>query len=133
MLLDFTWAVKLNRFGLELVGLWPKNGEVSKNKFASDLRVIIIFVIVGFVSGIPLTCSLIRVWGDMILMIDNLQVTLPFLVVLLKLVIMRWKQTGIFRIIYENSTRKFIFIIQYIKLNVFKGTCFIFKTWNDTG
>lgn len=99
MLLDFTWAVKLNRMSLKLVGLWPENGEVPENKFASDLRVIIIFVIVGFVSGVPLTCSLIRVWGDMILMVDNLQVTLPFLAVLLKLVIMRWKQTGIFRII----------------------------------
>lgn len=94
MLLDFTWAVELNRLGLEIVGLWPKSEEVSKNKFASDLRVISVFVIVTFVSGIPLTCSLIRVWGDMILMVDNLQITLPLLVVSLKLVIMRWKQTG---------------------------------------
>ncbi|XP_071626193.1 uncharacterized protein [Temnothorax longispinosus] len=96
---DFTWAVELNRLGLELVGLWPKSDKISKNKFASDLRVIIIFVIVGFASGIPLTCSLIRVWGNMILMIDNLQVTLSFLVILLKLVIMRWKQTALLSII----------------------------------
>jgi len=98
-LLDFTWAVELNRLGLELIGLWPKSDEVSKNKFASDFRVVVIFVIVTFVSGIPLACSLIRVWGDMILMVDNLQVTLPLLVVSLKLVIMRWKQTGMARII----------------------------------
>lgn len=120
MLLDFIWAVQLNRLGLELIGLWPKSGEVSKNKFASDLRVIIIFVIIGFISGIPLTCSLIRVWGDMILMVDNLQITLPLLVVLLKLVIMRWKQTGMIRIIvYTEVSGKFIFIIQ----NIYNLTC----------
>lgn len=93
-MLDFTWAVELNRLGLELIGLWPKNDKVPKNKFASDLRIGIIFVIVTFVSGIPLTCSLIRVWGDLILMVDNIQVTLPLLVVSLKLIIMRWKQAG---------------------------------------
>ncbi|XP_018407527.1 PREDICTED: uncharacterized protein LOC108783456 [Cyphomyrmex costatus] len=82
---DFAWAIKLNRLGLELIGLWPKNDEVPKNNFSSDLRVVIIFVIVTFISGIPLTCSLIRVWGDMILMVDNLQVTLPLLVLAITL------------------------------------------------
>ncbi|XP_012528254.2 odorant receptor 43a [Monomorium pharaonis] len=96
---DFTWAVELNRLGLELIGLWPKNNDVPRNKFASDLRIVIIFVIVTFVSGIPLACSLIRVWGDMILMVDNIQITLPLLVVSLKLVIMRWKQTAMLSII----------------------------------
>ncbi|KAG5314178.1 OR13A protein, partial [Acromyrmex insinuator] len=110
---DFTWAIKLNRLGLELLGLWPKSDEISKNNFSSDLRVVIIFVIVTFVSGIPLACSLIRVWGDMILMIDNLQITLPLLVVSLKLVVLRWKQTALLSIIkmmaedwMELKTRK---------------------------
>ncbi|XP_018303734.1 odorant receptor 22c-like [Mycetomoellerius zeteki] len=49
----------------------------------------------------------------MILMVDNLQVTLPLLVVSLKLVIMRWKQTALLSIIkmmaedwMELKTRK---------------------------
>ncbi|CAL1687675.1 unnamed protein product [Lasius platythorax] len=97
---DFVWAVKLNRLGLELIGLWPRSDEVAnKTKFASDLRVAIIFVIVTFISGIPLVCSLIRVWGDMILMVDNLQVTLPLLMVSLKLVVMRWKRTALLSIV----------------------------------
>ncbi|XP_039307778.1 odorant receptor 43a [Solenopsis invicta] len=96
---DFTWAVELNRFGLQLIGLWPKSNEEPKHKFASDLRIVIIFIIVTFVSGIPLTCSLIRVWGDMLLMVDNIQITLPLLVVSWKLIIMRWKQTALLSII----------------------------------
>lgn len=86
------WAIELNRFGLELIGLWPN--ETIKNTFISDLRVGMIFFIVTFLSVIPLLCSLVRVWDDMILIVDNLQVTLPLLVVSLKLVIIRWKRTG---------------------------------------
>jgi len=93
-LLDFAWAIRLNRFGLELIGLWPGSDEVAEVKLASDLRVAIIFIIVTFVSGIPLVCSLARVWGDMLLMVDNLEITLPLLVVSLKLAIMRRKRTG---------------------------------------
>jgi len=93
ILLDFVWAVELNRFGLELVGLWPRINK-AKDNYTSDLRVGIIFVIIMFISGIPLICSLIRVRNDMILVIDNLQITLPLIVVWLKLVIIRWKRTG---------------------------------------
>jgi hypothetical protein len=93
------WAVELNCLGLKLIGLWPKRDEVAKDNYTSDLRVGIIFVIVTFISGIPLICSLIRVWGDMLLMVDNLQITLPLLIVSLKLIVMRCKRSGMIRII----------------------------------
>lgn len=91
------WAIELNRFGLELVGLWPKTDETMKDNFVSDLRVCIVFVVVTLLSVIPLIWSLVRVWGDMILMIDNLQVTLPLVVVTLKLLIIRWKRSGVLK------------------------------------
>ncbi|XP_028046247.2 odorant receptor 22c [Monomorium pharaonis] len=87
------WAIELNQFGLKLIGLWPN--MTVKNSFISDLRVGIIFFIVTFLSIIPLLCSFVRVWGDMILVVDNLQVTLPLLVVSLKLIIIRWKRKAI--------------------------------------
>ncbi|XP_011704776.1 PREDICTED: odorant receptor 85b-like [Wasmannia auropunctata] len=97
---DFVWAIALNRFGLELVGLWPNTDKVVKHSYLmSDLRVVIIFVIITFISGIPLVWSLIRVRRDMILVIDNLQITLPLMVVSLKLVMMRWKRTALLPII----------------------------------
>ncbi|KAF3054334.1 Odorant receptor 170 [Nylanderia fulva] len=89
---DFVWAVELNRFGLELVGLWPKTNKAADN-CASDLRLSITFIIIAIASGIPLVCGLIRVRNDMILVIDNLQITLPLMLVSFKLVIMRWKRT----------------------------------------
>jgi len=88
------WAIELNQLSLKLIGLWPKTDGAVKNTFISDLHVSVIFFIVTFLSIIPLLCSLVQVWGDMILIVDNLQVTLPLLVVSLKLVIIRWKRTG---------------------------------------
>ncbi|XP_011861750.1 PREDICTED: odorant receptor 13a-like [Vollenhovia emeryi] len=96
---DFVWAVELNRFGLTLAGLWPKMDEIVKNDYMSDLRVVIIFVIITFGSGIPLVCSLIRVRHDMILVIDNLQITLSLIVVLWKLVVMRCKRSALLSIV----------------------------------
>ncbi|XP_011861751.1 PREDICTED: odorant receptor 13a-like [Vollenhovia emeryi] len=96
---DFVWAIELNRFGLQLVGLWPKMDEIVKNDYMSDLRVVIIFVLAAFGCGIPLICSLLRVRHDMILMIDNLQITLPLVVVVWKLVVMRWKRSALLLIV----------------------------------
>jgi len=95
------WAIELNRFSLELVGLWPKTNEAVKNTFVSDLRIGVIFFIVTFLSIIPILCSLVRVWGDMLFIIDNLQITLPLLVISLKIVIIRWKHTGMSEIIIQ--------------------------------
>ncbi|RLU20566.1 ObirOr5-U13 [Ooceraea biroi] len=96
---DFVWVVELHRFGLELVGLWPTIDKAAKTSNISDLRGCIIFIIIVFVCAIPFICSLIRVRSDIILVMDNLQVTLPLMVVLLKLIIMRWKQTALLSIL----------------------------------
>ncbi|KMQ83348.1 odorant receptor 13a, partial [Lasius niger] len=90
---DFVWAIELNRLNLELIGLWPKTDGIAKRRLGSDIRAGFAFIIIAFVTGIPIVHALIRVWGDMVLMIDNLRVTLPMLTVLFKLVIMRWKQS----------------------------------------
>ncbi|XP_026826814.1 odorant receptor 13a-like isoform X2 [Ooceraea biroi] len=95
----FVWAVELNRYGLELVGLWPPINKAAKTSYISNLRAYIIFIIITFVCVIPLICSLIRVLNNIILVIDNLQVTLPMMVVLLKIIIMRWKQTALLSIL----------------------------------
>ncbi|KAF3054326.1 Odorant receptor 261 [Nylanderia fulva] len=57
------------------------------------------FIMMAFVSGIPFVHALIRVWGNMALMIDNLRISIPVLTVALELVIMRWKQTVVLSIV----------------------------------
>lgn len=116
-LLDFVWAVELHRLGLELIGLWPdcKTDEAAKKSHGSDIRVGLVFITVILASGIPLIWALLRVWGDMVLMIDNLRITLPLIVVLIKFVIMRWKRTGM------GWT---IFVIQNLILHFFSSSSF---------
>ncbi|XP_070170090.1 odorant receptor 10-like isoform X2 [Polyergus mexicanus] len=96
---DFEWAIELNRLTLNWIGLWPINDKVGRKKFGSDIRMGLTFITITFFFLIPLVCALMRVWGDMVLMIDNLRITLPVLSVLLKFVIMRWKQSVVLSII----------------------------------
>ncbi|EZA58862.1 hypothetical protein X777_00700, partial [Ooceraea biroi] len=95
----FVWAVELNRYGLEFVGLWPTSDKAAKHNYISNLRAYIIFIIITFVCVIPLICSLIRVLNNIILVIDNLQFTLSMMVVLFQFIIMRWKQTALLSIL----------------------------------
>ncbi|XP_067206051.1 odorant receptor 82a-like [Linepithema humile] len=97
---DFVWAIQLIRYSFKMTGLWPENHEVTnKNNFVSNIQASFIFIMIILVLIIPLIWSLVRVWSDMILMIENLQVTLPFIISCLKFVIMRWKRSAILLIV----------------------------------
>ncbi|KAF3054306.1 Odorant receptor 100 [Nylanderia fulva] len=89
---DFLWAVELNHLCLELVGLWPTINNATKRRIDLDIRVGSVLILMIFISGVPSVCALVRVWGNLELMIDNLRLTLPLILVSLKLVILRWKQ-----------------------------------------
>ncbi|XP_029168662.1 LOW QUALITY PROTEIN: uncharacterized protein LOC114938761 [Nylanderia fulva] len=96
---DFEWAVKLNRLSLNLIGLWPTANKDAIKIFGPDIRVAFTFIVITFGTLIPLFCALVRVWGDLILMVDNFRITLPMMMLSMKLVILRWKQTVLLSII----------------------------------
>ncbi|XP_072752163.1 odorant receptor 13a-like [Anoplolepis gracilipes] len=96
---DFVWAIEPNRSSLELIGLWPKADETLKRRFDPDIRAGFFFMMILIFLAIPLIHALTRVWGDMVLMIDNLRVTLPVLTIILKFGILRWKQSVLLSII----------------------------------
>ncbi|XP_029168659.1 uncharacterized protein LOC114938758 [Nylanderia fulva] len=96
---DFLWATLLNRLSLEFLGLWPKTDGVRKGKLDSDIRVGFSFIMLTFALLIPMVHALIRVSGNMALMIDNLRFTIVILTILLELIIFRWKQTVLSSII----------------------------------
>ncbi|GAB1864519.1 Odorant receptor [Camponotus japonicus] len=92
---DFKWAVELNRYSLELIGLWPKMEETTREKLMANVRVFLLIIMVTFVCVIPCIHSLIRVWGDLMSMTDNLQFTLPLVSMIMKLVIMWSKRAAL--------------------------------------
>ncbi|XP_011879043.1 PREDICTED: odorant receptor 43a-like isoform X2 [Vollenhovia emeryi] len=85
---DLEWAIGINRFTLQMIGLWPDETLSSRQKFLANLRAFVIFTTLVTVSIIPSLFSLIRVWSDMIAMIDNLQITLPITATAMKIIIM---------------------------------------------
>ncbi|XP_039312120.1 odorant receptor 43a isoform X3 [Solenopsis invicta] len=89
---DLEWAIGLNRRMLKIVGLWPEESKNHREELLSKLRFLVNVMTLIFILIIPALVSLIRVWGDMILMIDNLQFTLPLLITALKVFIMWYKK-----------------------------------------
>ncbi|XP_011704774.1 PREDICTED: uncharacterized protein LOC105460031 [Wasmannia auropunctata] len=96
---DFVWAVNLHRLGFEIMGLWPKPDKCSEKSLWPKIRVGIIVILLIFVSNIPMICAVKRVWGDMVLVIDNLQTTLPLLIVSMKYIILQRKQRDVLSIV----------------------------------
>ncbi|XP_032681322.1 uncharacterized protein LOC116848872 [Odontomachus brunneus] len=89
---DFEWTISLNRLMLKIIGLWPPDNRDSRQIVGPKFRRLCSFITLLFVFTIPSLISLIRVWGDMILMIDNMQFSLPLSMALLKVCIIWYKQ-----------------------------------------
>ncbi|XP_070170260.1 odorant receptor 49b-like isoform X4 [Polyergus mexicanus] len=83
-----------------MLGLWPQVFENVRDRFLSDLRTIFSFFLFLFIGLIPTIHSLVRTWGDMIAIIDNLQFTLPLVMTIIKLVIIRWRKTALCFLIF---------------------------------
>ncbi|RLU20942.1 ObirOr5-U27 [Ooceraea biroi] len=101
---DFEWAVKLNRMGLNLLGIWPNPKENPREKLMSNIRALFTFLVMITVL-VPCLHSLIKVHSDVMLIIDNLQITLPILSTVIRLPIFWWKKkafTSIINMIVED-------------------------------
>ncbi|XP_077260600.1 odorant receptor 9a-like isoform X2 [Temnothorax americanus] len=96
---DFEWAVKLNRLTLNLIGLWPKAVPNSRQRLMCNFRVLVIFLGLLFCLIIPTIHSLTRIFGDIILMLDNLQYTLPLISCLIRIVIFWWKKEAMIPVV----------------------------------
>ncbi|XP_011861189.1 PREDICTED: odorant receptor 49b-like [Vollenhovia emeryi] len=96
---DFDWEVKLHRFTLDLFGLWPKTIQNPWQKLTCNFRALAVYL--GVICGvlIPSIHSLIRINGDVMLMIDNLQFTLPAISVTIRIMVFWWKKEAIIPII----------------------------------
>ncbi|XP_019695882.2 odorant receptor Or2-like [Harpegnathos saltator] len=96
---DFEWAVSLNRFILRIVGLWPPDNCDTREAVKSKIRLLYNFMTMLFILTIPTIISLIRIWGDMTLMIENMQYSLPFISTIFKVSIIWYKQADLLPLI----------------------------------
>ncbi|XP_024876773.1 uncharacterized protein LOC112457772 [Temnothorax curvispinosus] len=91
---DYDWVITLNRSCLSLLGIWPEPYKTPRSKLMINIRVIIILNIIIWSCVIPTFHSLIRIWGNITSMIDNLQYSLPLLIAIMKLVLLWRKKEG---------------------------------------
>ncbi|KAL6268505.1 hypothetical protein P5V15_001637 [Pogonomyrmex californicus] len=96
---DLEWAIGINRISLKIIGLWPDDKLSHRQRFLAELRAIIIFITMLFVSVIPGIFALLRVWGDIMAMTDNLQIGLPFTATIVKFIIMWFHKKDLIPII----------------------------------
>jgi len=85
--------VKLNRASLNLLGLWPNPEESPRQKLASNIRVLVSFLMV-IALLVPSIHALIKIHSNIMLIIDNLQWTLPIITTIVRLLIFWWKKKG---------------------------------------
>ncbi|XP_019882458.2 uncharacterized protein LOC109609852 [Camponotus floridanus] len=105
---DYEWFITLNRACLRLLGMWPETEKSGRRRWMTDARVIVILIIIIWSSAIPTFHSLIRIWGDITSMIDNLQYSLPLLISIMKFVLMWQKKNAlipILKMIEKDWTR----------------------------
>ncbi|XP_039307808.1 uncharacterized protein LOC120358248 [Solenopsis invicta] len=118
---DFVWAVEIHRLGFEIMGLWPKNDKFDTSNLWLKLRVGIFLSLIVFVIIIPMILTVIQVWGNLVLVVDNLRLALPLTISLIKYVIMLWKRTVLLSIIntiaddwmaFKSNTERAVMIKQ---------------------
>ncbi|XP_039307794.1 odorant receptor 43a-like [Solenopsis invicta] len=118
---DFVWAVEIHRLGFEIMGLWPKNDKFDTSNLWLKLRVGIFLSLIVFVIIIPMILTVIQVWGNLVLVVDNLRIALSLTMSLIKYIILLWKRTVLLSIInvmaedwmaFKSNTERTVMIKQ---------------------
>ncbi|KAL6442505.1 hypothetical protein ACFW04_002602 [Cataglyphis niger] len=78
-----------------MLSIWPENNETKREKLMSNVRVIVLLNIGVWFCIIPSVHSLLRIWGNIMSMVDNLQYTLPCMMATIKFFIMWQKKKDI--------------------------------------
>lgn len=92
---DLEWTVKINRISLQLLGLWPEAGQISREKLRCNLHTLVIFVMFMLGIIVPYTHSLLTIRKNIMQIIEDLQFLLPAATCVIRLVIFWWKKEGI--------------------------------------
>lgn len=84
---DVKWAIGINRIMLNILGLLADTNDTLRRKILSNLQTFIFVFLIFFWSIFPQVLALIKVWGNMTLMFDNMVISIPMSISGLKLII----------------------------------------------
>jgi hypothetical protein len=76
-----------------LLGLWPNPEESPREKLMSNIRSLLTFLMV-IILLVPSMHALIRIPSNIMIILDNLQWTLPIFTSVIRLPIFWWRKKG---------------------------------------
>lgn len=96
MTIDLEWAIGINRISLKILGLWPDDKLTRRQSFLANARAFFIFILMMLAAIVPQMLAMFHVWGDIMAFTDNLQISVPFSVTVMKFAIMWLRKEGKF-------------------------------------
>ncbi|KOX76215.1 Zinc finger protein 84, partial [Melipona quadrifasciata] len=90
--IDYEWAVKLNRFSLSAICLWPAEEQDIRKQFWIKLRTMTYFLLITFVCTIPCLYALIKECDTLMEVTDNLAYSIPLTITVIKFIIVSSKK-----------------------------------------
>ncbi|XP_044583689.1 neprilysin-2-like isoform X3 [Cotesia glomerata] len=100
---DYEWAIGMTKLGLKVCGVWPNIRRPNWLRMLISIRVTIATLIVMIFTIIPGLFALVKVWGNMTLIIDNLIITLPFFTAIFKLNVLWAKEEEVQKLFDDIS------------------------------
>lgn len=92
---DLNFAIGLNRKVLKVLGLWTYPEDSQYQAIGSHLLVIFFTVTMFSFITIPQSLALIKIWGNLTLIIDNLMINIPVTISIFKMIIPWYNKKGI--------------------------------------
>ena len=101
--IDYEWAVKLNRFSLSAICLWPAEEQDIRKQFWIKLRTMAYFLLITFVCTIPCLYALIKECDTLMEVTDNLAYSIPLTITVIKFIIVSSKKEGKLALVKEET------------------------------
>ncbi|KAK0169065.1 hypothetical protein PV327_002811 [Microctonus hyperodae] len=98
---DYEWLIKSTRIGMKSCGIWPDKQRPRWQKILINIQVMILTSWVLYFVTMPSLRALIKVWGNMTLIIDNFTMVLPFTTAIFKLVVIWYKEEDLTNLFIE--------------------------------
>ncbi|KAK0180232.1 hypothetical protein PV327_005897 [Microctonus hyperodae] len=99
---DLDWAIRWNRIVLQILGLWTYSEQSLFVEILSHFHTALIALSVFIFMILPQSFALIKVWGSVALVIDNIAMNLPVMTAEFKFLILWYKKKVAFNTVIRT-------------------------------
>ncbi|XP_076287581.1 uncharacterized protein LOC143212556 [Lasioglossum baleicum] len=92
-MVDYKWAVTMNRYPLKLLGLWPPENN-REESLLDKLRALVFFILMNVILVFPLACMVLLKSTDFMMYLEYTGYLIPCVISVMKFVIMYSNKTS---------------------------------------